>query len=202
MASAGLYAKSAPQKIPDNHANIPPLTGQMPFLPPNQQRQSTVSMWHKNRSFRSFKSITYIFNKETIPAAAAVAAATVLQFFGWDYLGELVPEQTFTHSNLLWSSIILYLLPASTTSHNILLVQFTCLALFFTTSLQVLMQKNPCANKPQINIKITNPGLVAMYDIRPKNGTSLSYNTRACCCGHRFWCTGSDLSGTVATSNT
>jgi len=30
--------------IPDNHANIPPLsffTGWMPFLPPNQQRQST-----------------------------------------------------------------------------------------------------------------------------------------------------------------
>jgi len=30
--------------IPDNHANIPPLsffTGRMPFLPPNQQRQST-----------------------------------------------------------------------------------------------------------------------------------------------------------------
>jgi len=30
--------------IPDNHANIPPLsffTGWMPFLPPNEQRQST-----------------------------------------------------------------------------------------------------------------------------------------------------------------
>ena len=30
--------------IPDNHAKIPPLsffTGRMPFLPPNQQRQST-----------------------------------------------------------------------------------------------------------------------------------------------------------------
>ena len=31
----------------DNHANTPPLsffTGRMPFLPPNQQRQSTVSV--------------------------------------------------------------------------------------------------------------------------------------------------------------
>jgi len=42
VASAGLYASL--HLIPDNHANISPLsffTGQMPFLPPNQQRQST-----------------------------------------------------------------------------------------------------------------------------------------------------------------
>ena len=42
VASAVLYASL--HLIPDNHANIPPLsffTGQMPFLPPNQQRQST-----------------------------------------------------------------------------------------------------------------------------------------------------------------
>jgi len=42
VASAGLYASL--HLIPDNHANIPPLsffTGWMPFLPPNQQRQST-----------------------------------------------------------------------------------------------------------------------------------------------------------------
>ena len=46
-------APSAPQ-IPDNHANIPPLsffTGRMPFLPPNQQCQSTegtVYVWIKS----------------------------------------------------------------------------------------------------------------------------------------------------------
>ena len=42
VASAGLYASL--QLIPDNHANIPPLsffTGRMPFLPPNQEHQST-----------------------------------------------------------------------------------------------------------------------------------------------------------------
>jgi len=42
VASAGLYASL--HLIPDNHANIPPLsffTGWMPFLTPNQQRQST-----------------------------------------------------------------------------------------------------------------------------------------------------------------
>jgi len=34
----------------DNHANTPPLnflTGQMPFLPPNQQRQSTEGLLKK-----------------------------------------------------------------------------------------------------------------------------------------------------------
>jgi len=44
VASAGLYASLHP--IPDNHANIPPLsffTGRMPFLTPNQQCQSTES---------------------------------------------------------------------------------------------------------------------------------------------------------------
>ena len=45
--------------------------------------------------------------------------------------GEPVPEETFTHSHLLWSSIISYLLPASFTIHGILLVQFTCLTVFF-----------------------------------------------------------------------
>jgi len=42
VASAGPYASL--HLIPDNHANIPPLsffTGRMPFLPPNQQLQST-----------------------------------------------------------------------------------------------------------------------------------------------------------------
>ena len=42
VASAGPYASL--HLAPDNHASTPPLsffTGQMPFLPPNQQRQST-----------------------------------------------------------------------------------------------------------------------------------------------------------------
>ena len=36
--------------------------------------------------------------------------------FVWDNPGELVPEETFTHSHLSWSSIIPYLLPPSTAS--------------------------------------------------------------------------------------
>jgi len=43
-----------------------------------------------------------------------------------DNLGEPVPEETFTHSHLSWSSIIPYLLPLSITIHSILSVQFTC----------------------------------------------------------------------------
>jgi len=43
VASAGQYASL--HLIPDNHANIPPLsffTGRMPFLPPNEQHQISV----------------------------------------------------------------------------------------------------------------------------------------------------------------
>jgi len=40
MALAGLYANL--HIIPDNHASTPPLS-RMPFLPPNQQCQSTES---------------------------------------------------------------------------------------------------------------------------------------------------------------
>jgi len=56
--------------------------------------------------------------------------------FFWDNPGEPVPEETFTHSHISWSSIIPYLLPPSFTIHGILLVQFTCLTVFFTISLQ------------------------------------------------------------------
>jgi len=44
-----------------------------------------------------------------------------------DNLGEPVQEETFTHSNLLWLSIIPYLLPPSNMMHDILPVQFMCL---------------------------------------------------------------------------
>jgi len=47
VASAGLSASL--HLIPDNHANIPPVrffTGRMPFLPPNQQHQSTEGKKH------------------------------------------------------------------------------------------------------------------------------------------------------------
>jgi len=49
-----------------------------------------------------------------------------------------VTQETITHSHQSWSSHILYQLPPSTTIHSILLVQFTCLTVLSTTSLQVL----------------------------------------------------------------
>jgi len=54
--------------------------------------------------------------------------------FVWDNPGELVPDETFTHSthsHLSWSSIIPYLLPPSVMIHDILSVQFTCLTVLF-----------------------------------------------------------------------
>jgi len=62
---------------------------------------------------------------------------TALDFI-WDYPGEPVLEEPFTHSHLSWSSIISYLLPPSFTIHGILLVQFTCLTVFFH-NLQVFL---------------------------------------------------------------
>ena len=43
---------------------------------------------------------------------------------------EPVPEETFTHSHLSWSTIMTYLLPPSITIHGILSVQSTCLTVF------------------------------------------------------------------------
>jgi len=51
--------------------------------------------------------------------------------FVQDNPGELVPEETFTHSHLSWSSIVPYLLHPSTAIHVILPVQSTHLTIFF-----------------------------------------------------------------------
>ena len=51
--------------------------------------------------------------------------------FVQDNPGEPVPEETFTHSHLSWSSVICGLLSPSITIHGILLVQFMCLTVFF-----------------------------------------------------------------------
>jgi len=52
-------------------------------------------------------------------------------FNSQDYLGKLVPEETFTHSHSSWSWDIIYQLPPSTTIHSILFVQFMCLTVLF-----------------------------------------------------------------------
>jgi len=62
---------------------------------------------------------------------ATVLSTTTTTTFLWPFVrdspGELVLEETFTHSHLLWSSVITYLLPPSITICGILPVQFTCL---------------------------------------------------------------------------
>ena len=50
--------------------------------------------------------------------------------FVWDNLGEPVPEETFTHSYLSWSSIIPFPLHPLITIHGIFSVQFACLTVF------------------------------------------------------------------------
>jgi len=45
----------------------------------------------------------------------------------WDNPGEPVPEETFTHAYLSWSSVVLYLLHPSNMIHDTLHIQFTCL---------------------------------------------------------------------------
>jgi len=72
-------------------------------------------------------------NKLTITTAktTTTTTTTVLRPFVWEYPGEPVPEETFTHSHLFQSSIILYLLPPSIVIYGILPVQFTWLTAFF-----------------------------------------------------------------------
>jgi len=57
--------------------------------------------------------------------------------FVLDKPGEPVPEETFTKSHLLWSSVVPYLLHPSITIHGILLVQLRAWQSFSTISLQV-----------------------------------------------------------------
>jgi len=62
------------------------------------------------------------------------AHTTVLQLsvdFFRDNPGESLPEETFPHSHLSWSSVIPYLLPQFIMIHGILPVQFMCLTVFF-----------------------------------------------------------------------
>jgi len=63
----------------------------------------------------------------------ACTHTSILRLYGFvrHNPGDLVPTETFTHSHLLWSLIIPYLLLPSNTIHGILSVQSTCLAVFF-----------------------------------------------------------------------
>jgi len=66
--------------------------------------------------------------------------------------GEPIPEETFTHSHLSWSSIITYLLHPSITIHSIRPVQFLCLTVFpqslSNNSLVYLLALHPPLHTP------------------------------------------------------
>jgi len=93
----------------DNHTSTPPLsvsTDRMPFLPPNQQRQSTEDL--------TLCGFTDALHLLPLCCATAYVSALLLQLqpfycsldFVQDNPSEPVPEETFTHSHLSWSSII------------------------------------------------------------------------------------------------
>jgi len=67
-----------------------------------------------------------------------------------DNPGEPVAEETFTHSHLLWSSVIPYLLPPSFTIHSSLPVQFTCLTVFLNKNWMQTIDVSPRYSVPKL----------------------------------------------------
>jgi len=87
----------------------------------------------------------------------------ILRLSGLDNPGDPVPQETFTHSQLSWSSVIPYLLPLSITIHGILPVQFTCLTVFFYNLSPLFVSKIGWIMK---NEWTQNSCVVALYDSR------------------------------------
>ena len=79
-----------------------------------------------------------------------------------DNPGEPVPEETFTHSHLLWSSIMPHLLHPSNTIHGILPVQTTCLTVFFHNLSVMLLLKQIL-----VHIQLTTIIFLAHYHTQP-----------------------------------
>jgi len=85
--------------------------------------------WEWKRNSQSILRVHDTVNSLTTTTTTTTTTMTILWPFVRDYPGELVPEETLTHPPS-WSSSNLYQLLPSTTIHNILLVQITCLAIF------------------------------------------------------------------------
>ena len=105
-----------------NHASIPPLSflqaGCLSCCPTNSVKALKINF----KTAHLLKRISIIL--------PLLLPLLLLWLFVWDYLGEPVPEETFTHSHPSWSSITLYQLSPSTMIHSILPVQFKCLTVF------------------------------------------------------------------------
>jgi len=122
------------------HASVPISTNCIFDMPHDSKLDISVIIiikWHHTHEQNVYSSTTTIVSQPSV----------------WDYLGEPVLEETFTHSHLSWSSIILYLLPPATTIHSILLVQFTCLFAqpLSKSSLVYLMVWHPPLHTPYIS---------------------------------------------------
>jgi len=92
----------------------------------------TLALWQSQRLSWQTSQITYQCTLQFHSQWYHVhhTHTTVLWHSGF-CPGEPMPEETFTHSHLLWSSIISYLLHLYIMIHGILPVQFTCLTVFF-----------------------------------------------------------------------
>jgi len=130
-------------------------TGWMPFLLPNQQRQSPEGKHPSNRTLSYlifYLWLTYFWCRQHTHTHRTTTI--VLQPFVQDYPGEPVPEETLTHPPS-WSSSSLYQLLPFTMIHSILLVQITCLAIFlhnlFPCPLLYLLVWSPLPHIPYIS---------------------------------------------------
>ena len=87
---------------------------------------------HKNSTISEmaiFMKLSVKWKQQNISYHDNNTTTIVLRPFVWDYPGEPVPEETFTHPPS-WSLSNLYQLLPSTTTHSILPVQIACLAIF------------------------------------------------------------------------
>jgi len=113
----------------------------MPLSPsaphPRQPRQHSTTQFLQAGcpSCRPTNSVKAL-KARALKAKALKAHTHTQPFYGsmdfvWDNPGEPVPEETFTHSHLSWSSIVPNLLHPSNTIHGILPVQSTRLTILF-----------------------------------------------------------------------
>jgi len=97
----------------------------------------------------SYQKAAYAISCRVTRPTATITLQLFYNFLDFvrDNPGELVPEETFTHSHLSWSSIILI--------HGILPLQFACLIVFFHNlskfSLVYLFACNPPLHTPYIS---------------------------------------------------
>jgi len=137
--------------------------GQDMLLMPRYCHQSapqyTVSHTATTQNIRNVQKCHTVSNLHLAEYEHATTTTIVLRPFVRDYLGEPVPQETFTRPPS-WSSSNLYQLLPSTVIHSILLVQIVWQS-FHTTSLHVLFEHCAC----YYFLYLTKLHKTAMYDL-------------------------------------